>query len=192
MSAFKSGLKNLSFETHTNNTQIKTMQIRKRSVIMFTDIAGFTNMIDDNEEWALQIITINRRIQRLCIAHHNGSWIKEMGDGILSSFNNASQAILCALDIQRAVCSVPGLKLHIGIHQSEVVFIGDDVFGLGVNIASRIQEAASPGQILASENVVGNVNGQKKYQARFFSDKKLKNVKDHIRIYRIVECQDKN
>ena len=184
MSVSKSLIENPPQKLKVNNRP-QVVSIRKQSVIMFTDIAGFTEMIGENEERTLEIIAENRRIQQFFIHKNDGCWIKEMGDGVLSSFNASCQAIKCALDIQKAVKAIPDLRLHIGIHQSKVVFIGDDVFGLGVNIAFRLQKLACPGQILVSESVVRNLHKANLCHTEFISDKKLRNVKRSIRIYKV-------
>ena len=154
-----------SLKLYPSDLKRQELQIRKQAAIMFTDIVGYTDMIEDDEEKTLQLLIENRNIQKLIIEQHGGKWIKEMGDGILSSFNTASEAVHCALEIQKAVQEVAGLSLHIGIHLSQVVFIGDDVFGLGVNIASRIQELAGPGQIWVSESVAEIVNFEKNFHS---------------------------
>ena len=79
----------------------------------------------------------------------NEKFIKEIGDGILISFTSNVEAVRCGIGIQRAV-EKEGYKLRIGIHEGDLVFKEGDVWGDGVNIASRLQELASPGKILRS------------------------------------------
>ena len=71
--------------------------------------------------------------------------LKEIGDGVLASFSTVTDAVYCAKEIQETCQSESDLKLRIGIHQGEVVFEGDDVFGDGVNIASRLEPLAPVG-----------------------------------------------
>ena len=170
-------------EQHPSDLKQQELQIRKQAAVMFTDIVGYTDMIEDDEEKTLQLLIANRHIQKQFIEQQGGNWIKEMGDGILSSFNTASSAVNCALDIQKEVQEVAGFSLRIGIHLSQVVFMGDDVFGLGVNIASRIQEIASPGQIWVSGSVAKTVKFEKDICLRFIRRHLLKNVKRPVRIY---------
>ena len=107
-----------------------------------------------------------------------------MGDGILASFNTVSDAVNAAIKIQEA-CVTKDFQLRIGIHLGEVVFENDDVFGDGVNIASRLQAMAPPGSIWISESVHNNVVNKKDIVTRFVKKEKLKNVKEPVRIYEI-------
>jgi adenylate cyclase len=93
--------------------------------------------------------------------------------------------VLCAAAIHKACIAVDGLQLRIGIHQGEVVFEDHDVFGDGVNIASRLQAIADPGEILVSEAVYTNIKNKKEFVAEFFGEETLKNVEAPVKIYRI-------
>jgi len=94
-----------------------------------------------DEDRTFEVLRKNRKIHTKLIEQFNGSLIKEMGDGILISFDLASEAVRCAIEIQRASKS-HDIPLKIGIHEVEMVFEGNDVLGDGVNIASRIQEVS--------------------------------------------------
>ena len=162
---------------------------RQLAAIMFTDIVGYTELMGRDEENAFVILNKNRQIQRPLIKQYNGTWIKELGDGVLASFTNASDAVTCAKKIQNECLSVPGLKLRIGIHLGEVLFENNDVFADGVNIASRIQAIAPIGGIWISEAVHNNVSNKKDIQSTFIKVETLKHVVDPIRIYE-VEIKD--
>ena len=125
-------------------------QTRRLAAIMFTDIVSYTALMGEDEQKAFEILRKSREIQQPIIQQFNGTWIKEIGDGVLASFPTVTEAVLCACAIQQASSQIPGLKLRIGIHQGEVVFENNDVFGDGVNIASRIQAIAAPGSIYIS------------------------------------------
>jgi class 3 adenylate cyclase len=127
-------------------------QTRRLAAIMFTDIVSYTALMGEDEQKAFEILRKSREIQQPIIQQFNGTWIKEIGDGVLASFPTVTEAVLCACAIQQASSQIPGLKLRIGIHQGEVVFENNDVFGDGVNIASRIQATAAPGSIYISES----------------------------------------
>src|SRR5438874_12620974 len=120
-------------------------QSRQLAAIMFTDIVGYTAMMGEDEHKAFELLHKNRQLQKPLIERYHGRWIKEIGDGILSSFGSVSDAVFCAIAIQQACNTAGEYKLHIGIHQGEVVFKSNDVFGDGVNIASRIQAIAPAG-----------------------------------------------
>src|SRR5215467_3575446 len=118
---------------------------RQLAAIMFTDIVGYTALMGEDEQKAFALLRKNRLLHKPVIEKYGGIWIKEIGDGILSTFATVTNAVLCARELQEACNEVDDLKLRIGIDQSEVVFEDNDVFGDGVNIASRLQASAPVG-----------------------------------------------
>jgi adenylate cyclase len=159
--------------------------IRQLAAIMFTDIAGYTSLMGDDEEKAIDVLNKNRQIQKPLISQFQGTWIKELGDGVLASFTNASDAVGCAISIQQQSKHIADLKLRIGIHLGEVLFQNDDVFGDGVNIASRIQAIAPIGGIWISEAVHRNISNKKEIKSNFIKEETLKHVAEPMRIYEI-------
>jgi TolB-like protein len=166
---------------------------RQLAAIMFTDIVGYTAVMGEDEQEAFELLRKNRKVQQPIIEQYNGKWIKELGDGVLASFQTVTDAVLCAGAIQKASDDVPGLKLRIGIHLGDVVFENHDVFGDGVNIASRIQALAPVGGIWISESVHKSISNKKGINSRFVQEEILKNVKEPVRIYEVkVEGQEIN
>lgn len=161
-------------------------ETRQLAAIMFTDIVGYTALMGSDEEKAFELLRKNREIQKPVIEKYNGRWIKELGDGVMSSFNAVSDAVHAAVEIQRICNKSKDFQLRIGIHLGEVIFEDDDVFGDGVNIASRIQAMAHPGSVFVSETVHNNVNNKKDIVTQFVKIQKLKNVKEPIRIYQVI------
>ena len=158
---------------------------RQLAAIMFTDIVGYTALMGNDEEKAFDLLRKNRQVQRPIIQQYNGRWIKELGDGVLASFSNVTEAVLCAGSIQKASTGIDNLRLRIGIHLGDVVFENDDVFGDGVNIASRLLAQAEAGGICISESVQSNVANKKGITTNFLREEMLKNVKDMVRIYEV-------
>jgi adenylate cyclase len=144
---------------------------------MFTDIVGYTSLMGDNESKAFELLKKNRQIHKPIIKKHGGKWLKEMGDGVLASFSTVSDAKICE--------SIRDLTLRIGIHQGEVVFEGEDVFGDGVNIASRLESIAPIGGIYVSESVFRNIQNKEGVKADFVKEETLKNVKHPVKIYEV-------
>ncbi len=138
-------------------------QSRQLAAIMFTDIVGYTALMGDDEQKAFELLRKNRQIQQPLIKQFNGTWIKEIGDGVLASFYTVTDAVQCAISIQQSLTNLEDLKLRIGIHVGEIVFENNDVFGDGVNIASRLQALAPIGGIWVSESVRNNVSNKKKH-----------------------------
>ena len=90
---------------------------RKLTAIVFTDIAGFTELSSQDEENAFALIETQRNVLKPIVKGHGGQWLKEIGDGLLLSFPSSIQAVNCALAIQDAVRAIDDLKLRIGIHR---------------------------------------------------------------------------
>ena len=105
-------------------------QSRQLAAIMFTDIVGYTLLMGDNEKNAFDLLQKNRQLQKPLIEKFRGTWIKELGDGVLASFTTVSDAVLCASEIQKGCYTVDNLSLRIGIHLGEVVFENNDVLGM--------------------------------------------------------------
>src|SRR5688500_3991583 len=132
-------------------------QTRQLAAIMFTDIVGYTTLMGDDEQKAFDLLSKNRQLQKPLIENYGGKWIKEIGDAVLASFSTVTDAVQCAISIQQSCINIPDLKLRIGIHQGEVIFENNDIFGDGVNIASRLQSLAPIDSIWISESVYNNV-----------------------------------
>ena len=94
---------------------------RQLAAIMFTDIVGYTAIMGQDERKALELLQINRQLQKPLIEQFHGKWIKELGDGVLATFPTVTDAVNCACLIMQGSRSVQGLQLRIGIHQAEVV-----------------------------------------------------------------------
>jgi adenylate cyclase len=152
---------------------------------MFTDIVGYTALMGEDEQRAFQLLKKNRQVQRPIIEKFNGRWLKEIGDGVLASFPTVTDAVYCAATIQKTCENEPDLKLRIGIHLGEVIFEENDVFGDGVNIASRLEPLAPIGGILVSESVHRNLGNKKSIVSTFLREEQLKNVKEPIKIYSV-------
>jgi TolB-like protein len=165
---------------------------RQLAVIVFTDIVGYTVLMGEDEEKALELLRRNRNIQHPLIEQHAGRFIKEIGDGILASFSTATDAVSCSLAIQHACTNQHDLKLRIGIHMGEVIFENGDVFGDGVNIASRLQAMAPVSGTWISESVYNNISNKKEFTAKYMGQESLKNVKELIRVYEVSTSESLN
>lgn len=157
---------------------------RRHAAIMFTDIVGYTAMMGDDEEKAFAILARNRKLHQQLIKKYNGSLIKEMGDGTLAGFPLASEAVRCAIEIQQKAHQNQ-IPLKIGIHEGELVFMGKDVLGDGVNVASRLQDAATEGSILISGAVYRDTRNKPDIDAEFIGERSFKNVEEPVRVYEV-------
>ncbi len=159
--------------------------LRRLAAIMFADIMGYTAIMQQDESKAMQLrdkLKIKLDAELLL---HDGQLIKFSGDGALCSFNSALEAVRAATAIQLFMLEEPTVPLRIGIHQADIVFDETDVYGDGVNIASRLESMAEPGSILVSAKVIDDVKNQKDIQSVSLGKYVLKNVAEPVEIFAI-------
>ena len=160
-------------------------QTHRHAAIMFTDIVGYTTLMGSDEDKAFEVLKKNQDIHNELIQQFKGKLIKEMGDGMLISFDLASDAVRCAIEIQKA-CKEQDIPLKIGVNSGEMVFAGADVLGDGVNIASRLQDNAQEGGIVISGKVYSDIKNKAGIYTKFIGDKKLKNVDEPVKVYEVL------
>ncbi len=161
---------------------------RRLVAIIFTDIVGYTALMGKDEDKAFDMLKRNHAIHKTLIKQFNGTMIKEVGDGTLASFSLASDAVRCAMEIQKA-CREQDIPLKIGIHEGEMVFAGSDVLGDAVNIASRLQESAEGGCITISGSVYRDIKNKAGIRTEFMEERSYKNVDEPIRVYKVLDEQ---
>ena len=125
---------------------------RKLAAIMFTDIVGFSRQMGADEARMLRLLDVHNRLLNHVVSEHHGHLIKTIGDAFLVDFPSVVHAVQCAQQIQAqlrahntAKASPEQIHVRIGIHLGDIVQQGGDMFGDGVNIASRLQALAEPG-----------------------------------------------
>ena len=123
--------------------------------IMFTDVVGSTTLYDrfgDDEADARR--AQHFAVLRAVVAEHDGHEVKSTGDGLMVTFASAVGAVRCAVALQQATTgAADGLDVRIGIDAGEPLAEGGDLYGTPVIVASRLCDAAGPGEILASQVV---------------------------------------
>jgi adenylate cyclase len=124
------------------------------ATLVFTDIEASTSTAAavGDERWAQVIEWHDDTIRRVATSH-GGTVVKTLGDGALLSFSSARAAVLCAIDVQKAIGSAAApmpIAVRIGIHSGDVVRTGTDVVGNTVNVAARVTSAAAGGEVMTS------------------------------------------
>lgn len=120
---------------------------------MFTDVVGFTTIMENSESEALNVLNSIRKVQLPLLKTHRGMLVKEMGDGTLSTFPSPVEAVRCARGIQKELLG-ERFQIRIGIHFGQIIVRENDVLGDPVNVASRIQELAPPGGVCVSGEIL--------------------------------------
>jgi TolB-like protein/tetratricopeptide (TPR) repeat protein len=163
---------------------------------MFADIAGYTAMMQEDESIAMQQRSKLRSKLEEETAKHFGRMLEFRGDGALCSFTSTIEAVRAAMSLQLSMLSAPVVPLRIGLHSGDVVVDGDNIYGDGVNIASRIESFAIPGSILISGKLYDDIKNQKDIQTVPLGSYRLKNVKELVEIFAIsnngLKVPDKN
>jgi class 3 adenylate cyclase len=174
------------FTRHFEGRKLRIQKDRQLASILFTDIVGFTEKMGMDEDATLAMLDSNRTIQKKLIRKFRGRWIKEMGDGSMAIFYTASEALQCAIAIQEKITSEQEFHVRMGIHISEILFTDQDIFGDGVNVASRICSQAGPKQIIFSEFVFQNIKNREDLNVEHLGRKELKNVSYPLDLYGIT------
>src|SRR3984957_20699098 len=166
---------------------------RKLAAIMFTDMVGYTALSQRDDKLALELLEEHRQLLREIFPRFNGTEIKTIGDAFLVEFNSALEAAQCAIEIQRALAKrnadiAPDrrIELKIGIHIGDVVHRGGDVYGDGVNIASRIEPLAGAGGICVSMDVERQIRNALEAHFEKLATTELKNISVPMELFRIV------
>ncbi len=166
---------------------------RKLAAIMFTDMVGYSALSQRDDKLALDLLEEHRRILREIFPEFNGIEIKTIGDAFLVEFNSALEGAQCAIAIQRALvkrnADVPPdrrIELKIGIHIGDVVHRAGDVYGDGVNIASRIEPLAGAGGICISMDVERQIRNAVETRFEKLAPTELKNISVPMDLFRIV------
>ena len=160
-------------------------QSRQLAAIMFTDIAGYTAMMQDDEILALNCRQKLKQKLEEETAKHNGRIVEFRGDGAMCSFSSTIEGVRAALALQLDMQTSPVVPLRIGMHTGDVIFEGNTIYGDGVNIASRMESFAVPGSIFISGRVYDDIKNQKDIQTVSLGIFTLKNVKEQVEIFAI-------
>lgn len=158
---------------------------RQLAAIMFTDIEGYTSMMQNNEKEAVSMRERHRNTFVMTTEAYNGKIIQYFGDGTLSIFKSTVEAVDCAIELQKAFLENPKVPVRIGIHVGDIIYYKDDIIGDAVNVASRIESCAVSGSILISDKVHDQIRSHKHIETKFLDAYELKNVEDAMPIFAI-------
>jgi adenylate cyclase len=150
--------------------------------LWFADIAGYSEPAAEDEHGALQLIEILQSLSHDAVQRYKGRVVKFMGDGVLAEFPSTQLAVRAAVALgkQYAKESAGTGRMHhlrIGVHIADVAVGADgDLYGDGVNVAARVQEAAEPGQVVLSQDVWRQLRGRTEFKFESLGDRSLKGV----------------
>jgi len=166
---------------------------RALAAIMITDIVGFSKEMESNEERTYSKLLIHNTMIRKGISKNKGEEIKTIGDAFMVRFKSAVDAVQAAVSIQKDLSrynkdrkKADQILVRIGIHIGDVLIKDNDIFGNGVNIASRIEPLAEPGGICISENAYNVVRKSIDIEVLSLGRKELKNIEDPPEVFKIL------
>ena len=166
---------------------------RKLAAIMFTDMVGYSALSQRDDKLAQELLEEHRRLLREIFPRFDGTEIKTIGDAFLVEFGSALEAAQCAIEIQRTLAHRDAdasadrqIQVRIGVHIGDVVHRGADVYGDGVNIASRIEPLAGAGGICVSMDVERQIRNALEARFEKLAPTELKNISVPMDLFRIV------
>jgi adenylate cyclase len=166
---------------------------RKLAAILFADVAGYSRLMQDDEQATVAALEAYRGVFREEIAAHQGRVVDMAGDSVLAVFETATGAVSAALDIQAALAGrndglpeARRMRFRIGVNLGEVIQKEDGtVYGDGVNIAARLEAIGEPGGVTVSGTVFDQVKNRLRAEFDSIGEQTVKNITDPVRAYRV-------
>ena len=151
---------------------------RRLAAILAADVVGYSKLMGADQTATLAALReLRAELLTPSVARHGGDTVKSMGDGWLVAFASVTDAVQCAIDVQKGLSAIPMLQLRMGVHLGDIVREDEDLFGDGVNVAARLQAAATPGDILISDVVHHSLDGRLAVAFHKIPPLALKNIK---------------
>jgi serine/threonine protein kinase len=167
-------------------------KFKKVLTVMFTDLKGSTALAEKEGDLSTRIMLMEHtKIVSGNIKANNGTLVKTMGDGTMSHFSSAQDALRAAAAIQQGMeqfnsereSTVP-ILIRIGLHTGEVILEKNDIFGDVVNTASRFESSANPGEIYLSEETFNALEDKAEIFCRYVKSQMLKGKSEPFNIYK--------
>ena len=167
---------------------------RRLAAIVAGDIAGYSRLMQIDEEGThTRVKRIERDLIEPSIVEHHGKLVKTTGDGFIAIFDSPVEAVRCSIVIQQNLvgrnASLPKhhwIEYRIGVNLGDVIIEIDDVYGDGVNIATRLEGIADPGQVYISGGIYEQIKHKLVCGYESLGDRKVKNITDPVRVYRVL------
>jgi TolB-like protein/class 3 adenylate cyclase/Tfp pilus assembly protein PilF len=161
-------------------------QSRQLVAIMFTDIVGYTAMMQQNEDKAVAVIRHYNTTLEKWVRHFNGQVLNNYGDGSLCVFASATDAVSCSLAVQKDLKTEPIVPLRIGLHIGEIFFEDKKVLGDGVNVASRVQSLGQENTILISGEIHDKIKNNASISTISLGHFDFKNVNKSLEVFALT------
>ncbi|MDF1697408.1 MAG: helix-turn-helix domain-containing protein [Saprospiraceae bacterium] len=161
-------------------------QQRQLVAIMFTDIKGYTALMQEDEKKAIAYRDLHRKIFDFTTNKFGGRILQYYGDGTLSIFTSAIAAVQCGIEMQLAFRKEKlQIPMRVGIHSGDIIVTDQDIIGDAVNIAARIESLAKIGSVYISEKVYDEIKNQAGLFTTSMGVHTLKNVTKPMKVYNV-------
>ena len=176
---------------------LKSQTERRLGAILAADVVGYTRLMGSDETGTYSRLKLLRReLIDPNIKAHGGRVVKSTGDGVLVEFASAVEAVMCAVEVQRAMADrnvkiVPEKRIvfRVGLNIGDLIIDQGDIYGDGVNIAARLEGLSAPGGICISSKVYEEVRDKLPYSFVDQGDQEVKNVARPVRAYALTAEQ---
>jgi len=166
---------------------------QKLTAILSADVKDYSRLLSQDRVGTIKTLNAHREMFTNFVTQYDGHIVDMPGDNILAAFESVSDAVNCAVEIQRNLAErnaeMPSARMmqwRIGINLGDVVEEGDRIYGDGVNIAARIESLADGGGICISGTVYDQVVNKLGLEYEFLGEQEVKNIERPVRIYRIL------
>jgi TolB-like protein len=165
---------------------------RRLAAILAADVAGYSRLMEVDEEATLRTLKLFRETIDALIVRHDGRVFGSAGDSVLAEFASPVEAVRCAVGIQEEngnnnanLSEDRRMRFRIGVHLGDVMADGNNLFGDGVNLAARIEGLAEPGGICVSEAIHAQVRKTLDLGFEFLGNQQVKNIAEEVPVYRV-------
>ena len=156
---------------------------RQLAAILFTDIEGYTATMQASEQKAISQKERHREVLEHAHKQFKGRIVQYYGDGTLSIFQSAVEAVQCALSMQQVFCQPPEVPVRMGLHVGDIIFDDEQVLGDGVNLASRIESLGMAGCVLLSDKVRDEIRNHPDLKTVSVGIYQLKNISRPVEVF---------
>jgi adenylate cyclase len=168
---------------------------RRLAAILAADVVGYTRLMSEDEAVTLDALRhLRREVFEPAVSECKGTLVKSMGDGWLVEFASVVAGVSCAIRLQEALAGHERIKLRVGLHVGDVTFEDEDIYGDGVNVASRLQELAEPGAIIISGAARSGIDQSLSAGFADLGAQELKNIPEPVSLFGwgMTEVSDKD
>jgi adenylate cyclase len=173
-------------------SRVTTGMTRKLAAILSADVVGYSRLMGQDEEATIHTVTVYRAAIAVLVQQYRGRVVDSPGDNLLAEFASVTDAVQCAVAIQRELntrnTALPPqrrMQFRLGINLGDVIPDGERIYGDGVNIAARLEGLAEAGGICISGTVYDQVATKLPLTYKFLGQQTVKNIARPVRAYRV-------